>query len=280
MISSYFWYTLNQYRLAQGHARLMFREEVTVMDAVVVVTLMESSMQSAALISADNCWHASFPEDVMSEYRRQSNCLHYQQHFFVIIKYYFLVELVLRRLDLEDILAAEREHLDELASLPKNCDINPFAFHKFDNRGTHIAQTQRILANIQRQNIERSQSFEIRTNDCGTKRKQSHTGRAKSSKRVRLGQEESYSRSSSSETNSYESTDDCRDHNLTEFSTDKVNEKNESSEELPSILGSPVVCSTQINQTEKGSKRTVNPKLSIFRFSREEDSEDDTIFDL
>jgi DNA helicase MCM9 len=50
----------------------MFREEVTVMDAVVVVTLMESSMQSAALISADNCLHSSFPSDAMMEYQRQS----------------------------------------------------------------------------------------------------------------------------------------------------------------------------------------------------------------
>ena len=52
--------------------RLMFREEVTVMDAIVVVTLMESSMQSAALISADNCLHSSFPCDAMLEYQRQS----------------------------------------------------------------------------------------------------------------------------------------------------------------------------------------------------------------
>lgn len=60
------------YSLAQGHARLMFRENVTVMDAIVVVTLMESSMLSAALISSDNCLHSSFPDNVMAEYQRQS----------------------------------------------------------------------------------------------------------------------------------------------------------------------------------------------------------------
>lgn len=54
--------------------RLMFREEVNVMDAVVVVTLMESSMQSAALIAADNCLHSSFPLDAMLEYQHQGNC--------------------------------------------------------------------------------------------------------------------------------------------------------------------------------------------------------------
>lgn len=35
-----------QVRLAQAHARLMFHEVVTVMDAVVAVTLMETSMQA------------------------------------------------------------------------------------------------------------------------------------------------------------------------------------------------------------------------------------------
>lgn len=50
----------------------MFRDEVTVMDAIVVVTLMESSMMSAALISSDNCLHSTFPNDPMAEYQRQS----------------------------------------------------------------------------------------------------------------------------------------------------------------------------------------------------------------
>lgn len=51
----------------------MFRTQVTVIDAVVVVTLMESSMLSAALISADNALHSTFPEDAMKEYHCQGS---------------------------------------------------------------------------------------------------------------------------------------------------------------------------------------------------------------
>lgn len=36
-----------------------------------MVTLMESSMLSAALISADNALHSSFPDDATAEYRHQ-----------------------------------------------------------------------------------------------------------------------------------------------------------------------------------------------------------------
>jgi DNA helicase MCM9 len=69
----------------------MFREEVTVMDAVVVVTLMESSMQSAALISADNCLHSSFPSDAMMEYQRQSKQWRIKKKKkFIFIVYFFL----------------------------------------------------------------------------------------------------------------------------------------------------------------------------------------------
>lgn len=51
----------------------MFRDKVTILDAVVVVTLMESSMLSAALISADNALHSSFPRDPMTAYLQQGS---------------------------------------------------------------------------------------------------------------------------------------------------------------------------------------------------------------
>ena len=61
--------------MAQGHARLMYRTEVTLEDAVTVITLMESSMLSAALISSDNALHSSFPDEPMIEYHHQGKVL-------------------------------------------------------------------------------------------------------------------------------------------------------------------------------------------------------------
>ncbi|ESO91569.1 hypothetical protein LOTGIDRAFT_121966, partial [Lottia gigantea] len=80
-------------RLAQGHARLMFRDEVTVQDAIVAVTLMESSMQGAALLGGVNALHTAFPDSPEEEYQLQ-------------------VEMVLKRLDLLDLLKDEMEELD------------------------------------------------------------------------------------------------------------------------------------------------------------------------
>ncbi|RUS90636.1 hypothetical protein EGW08_001633 [Elysia chlorotica] len=75
-------------RLSQAHARLMYRDEVTVQDAVVAVTLMESSMQGAALLGGVNTLHTAFPADADQEYLLQA-------------------ELVLGRLGLTDILEEE-----------------------------------------------------------------------------------------------------------------------------------------------------------------------------
>ncbi|KAJ8023964.1 DNA helicase MCM9 [Holothuria leucospilota] len=84
-------------RLTQGHARLMGRSEVTVQDAVVAVSLMESSMQGAALLGGVNALHTSFPEDADAEYWKQA-------------------ELVLSHLHLYDILEAERQRISKLQS--------------------------------------------------------------------------------------------------------------------------------------------------------------------
>lgn len=72
-------------RLSQAHAKLMFREEVTVQDAVVTVALIESSMQSTALIGQVNVLHTSFPKDPVEEYARQgekSTIISYSLVFF------------------------------------------------------------------------------------------------------------------------------------------------------------------------------------------------------
>ncbi|KAK8778506.1 hypothetical protein V5799_020153, partial [Amblyomma americanum] len=54
-----------------GHARLMFREEVGVQDAVVAVALMEVSMQSSALVENVDALHTGFAKDPEEEYRNQ-----------------------------------------------------------------------------------------------------------------------------------------------------------------------------------------------------------------
>lgn len=70
-LSSVLWDVTGLCRLSQAHAKLMFRDEVTVQDAVVTVALIESSMQSTALIGQVNVLHTSFPKDPIEEYARQ-----------------------------------------------------------------------------------------------------------------------------------------------------------------------------------------------------------------
>eukprot|EP00118_Oscarella_pearsei_P018417 m.188625 g.188625 ORF g.188625 m.188625 type:complete len:552 (+) comp39391_c1_seq5:284-1939(+) len=62
-------------RLSQAHARLMFRHHVLILDAIVAITIMESSMQTAALLGGVNALHAKFPDDPEEEYRRQSDLI-------------------------------------------------------------------------------------------------------------------------------------------------------------------------------------------------------------
>uniref|UniRef100_A0A8D0L6R2 DNA helicase MCM9 n=1 Tax=Sphenodon punctatus TaxID=8508 RepID=A0A8D0L6R2_SPHPU len=82
-------------RLAEAHARLMFRETVTVEDAVTVVSVMESSMQGGALLGGVNALHTSFPDNPMEQYRMQC-------------------ELILEKLELPHLLHGELQRLDRL----------------------------------------------------------------------------------------------------------------------------------------------------------------------
>ncbi|XP_026060609.1 DNA helicase MCM9 isoform X1 [Carassius auratus] len=84
-------------RLAEAHARLMFRETVTVEDAVVVVSVMECSMQGGALLGNVSALHTSFPDDPCEQYKTQC-------------------EIVLERLGLTDILQKELKRLSRLDS--------------------------------------------------------------------------------------------------------------------------------------------------------------------
>lgn len=49
-------------RIAEAHARLLLRSEVTIQDAIVTVCIIESSMQNTALLTGViNPLHKSFP---------------------------------------------------------------------------------------------------------------------------------------------------------------------------------------------------------------------------
>ncbi|KAL3842592.1 hypothetical protein ACJMK2_020586, partial [Sinanodonta woodiana] len=94
-------------RLSQAHARLMFRDEATVQDAVMAITLMESSMQGAALLGGVNALHTAFPHNPEEEYKIQA-------------------ELILTRLGLPELLRKEIQQVEEmeaaLASQSKNLE--------------------------------------------------------------------------------------------------------------------------------------------------------------
>ncbi|NXC34652.1 MCM9 helicase, partial [Campylorhamphus procurvoides] len=92
-------------RLAEAHARLMFRDTVTLEDAVTVVSVMESSMQGGALLGGINALHTSFPENPMAQYRMQC-------------------ELILERLELQHLLHKELQRLDRL-QMENSCPLQP-----------------------------------------------------------------------------------------------------------------------------------------------------------
>ncbi|XP_053314904.1 DNA helicase MCM9 [Spea bombifrons] len=62
-------------RLAEAHARLMYRDTVTVEDAITVVSVMESSMQGGALLGGVNALHTSFPDNPQEQYQMQCELL-------------------------------------------------------------------------------------------------------------------------------------------------------------------------------------------------------------
>ncbi|KAG8510930.1 DNA helicase MCM9 [Galemys pyrenaicus] len=82
-------------RLAEAHARLMFRDTVTLEDAITVVSVMESSMQGGALLGGVNALHTSFPENPLKQYQRQC-------------------ELILEKLELTNLLNEELTRLERL----------------------------------------------------------------------------------------------------------------------------------------------------------------------
>ncbi|PIN10218.1 DNA replication licensing factor, MCM2 component [Handroanthus impetiginosus] len=63
-------------RLAQAHARLMFRNEVTRLDAVTAILCIESSMTTSAIVdSVGNALHSNFVENPDEEYAKQEKLI-------------------------------------------------------------------------------------------------------------------------------------------------------------------------------------------------------------
>lgn len=102
-------------RLAQAHARLMFREFVTVQDAIVAVTCVECSMQNSALLGSMNALHTRFPDEPQEEYSRQA-------------------KLVLKRLNLEDMVGA----IGEMRSIENEGRADNDAENNFPSRSVNL----------------------------------------------------------------------------------------------------------------------------------------------
>ncbi|KAE9591838.1 putative DNA helicase [Lupinus albus] len=63
-------------RLAQAHARLMFRNEVTRLDAITAILCVESSMTTSAIVDCmGNALHSNFTENPDHEYAKQEKMI-------------------------------------------------------------------------------------------------------------------------------------------------------------------------------------------------------------
>ncbi|KAL8521146.1 hypothetical protein ACS0TY_011625 [Phlomoides rotata] len=63
-------------RLAQAHARLMFRNEVTQLDAITAILCIESSMTTSAIVdSVGNALHSNFMDNPDQEYAKQERLI-------------------------------------------------------------------------------------------------------------------------------------------------------------------------------------------------------------
>ncbi|XP_051131573.1 probable DNA helicase MCM9 isoform X2 [Andrographis paniculata] len=63
-------------RLAQAHARLMFRNEVTLLDAITAILCIESSMTTSAIVdSVGNALHSNFTDNPDEDYTKQERLI-------------------------------------------------------------------------------------------------------------------------------------------------------------------------------------------------------------
>nr|XP_002131219.1 DNA helicase MCM9 [Ciona intestinalis] len=97
-------------RLAEAHAKIMFRSQVLIQDAVAAITVMESSMQGASLLTTGSILHSCFPQNAEEEYLKHSR-------------------LVLDKLELGHLLHApppHNTHAEHFATFPNiSCSAIP-----------------------------------------------------------------------------------------------------------------------------------------------------------
>ena len=71
-------------RLSQAHAKLMLRDKVVVMDAVVCITLIECSLNKSSAFGDVNILHTNFPDNGEIEYKTQGITEKIIQRLYVI----------------------------------------------------------------------------------------------------------------------------------------------------------------------------------------------------
>uniref|UniRef100_A0A8C2FFI7 DNA helicase MCM9 n=1 Tax=Cyprinus carpio TaxID=7962 RepID=A0A8C2FFI7_CYPCA len=106
-------------RLSEG--QMLTRKTVTVEDAVVVVSVMECSMQGGALLGNVNALHTSFPDDPYEQYKTQCeitekiNCAtpFKDLRFLLRTDFMFLVRLKNRRPDSLKVTESRTDHTSE-----------------------------------------------------------------------------------------------------------------------------------------------------------------------
>ena len=131
-------------RLAQGHARVMARSEVTIQDAVMAVLLLESSCASSSLTQGGNVLHSSFPEDPIREYKAQAR---------KILSGLGLTELLQQELERIETIQSEKE-------TGRNVPENDFSRHAEQPDYTQVLKT-----------IQRNKVVSLPNPDCKVKKK-------------------------------------------------------------------------------------------------------------
>lgn len=171
---------------------------------------------------------------------------------------------MLNKLNLEHLLTEEIERVrDEAARQDPSLQIEALATRPKErgNREAHIAQTQRMLVNIQRQNQE-----EEFVNEREVKKRKNSSDKARAAKRFKTNQYDDPSEDlSESDVNEDEKEGvDSSDMSFTKASREDGTE--------PSVLESPEFTSTH--------RDTSAPTHSIFKYSGENSDVDDSIFDI